>query len=162
MFPLQGEAFKPTLELLSEFDPDAANSLKNIARLSKADFEAMLRLEDCEGMSKENYVQHSVAAALCMGGDTAWIYENFRDGFWASLSLDVLRNLSVSPEELMEMVCGAEGPQGSNSTQFSVQQVRYVSLKTASARATLSFLSRRGYRHIQLKARAVVRCSGSF
>lgn len=113
--------------MLAAFDPEAANSLKNVAKLSKADFEAMTELEDCSGMSREQYLRHAVAAALGIGGESGWMVENLRSGFWSVIARELLEEMRVAQGDLMEMICGAEAT-GSRSSQFDVQHVFRVVL----------------------------------
>jgi len=120
---VKGTDFKPTMDLLAKFDPEVATGLKNVARLSDSDFKAMLELEDCPGMSRDQYLQHAVACALGIGGESSWIFNNLQNGFWSVFPHKVLQDLSVCESDLQEMVCGPASISGNNSDDFNVQQV---------------------------------------
>lgn len=48
-----GCTFSPTLELLREFDPDAAQSVENATRLPDGQFRDMCALEGCPGATRD-------------------------------------------------------------------------------------------------------------
>ena len=102
---LQGSRFSPTMELLQEFDPDAARGIRQVETLSDADFTAMVQLE---GLSKNTtrraYVQKSVEDVLVT--NVAWQFDALRAGFRLAMRQDELNTFGVTDEDLHEIVCG--------------------------------------------------------
>ncbi|KAG2433893.1 hypothetical protein HXX76_008246 [Chlamydomonas incerta] len=100
--------FQPTLEMLSEFDPDAANAVRNVAALPKDQLAGMLELEGLPGgWSAEQYTAHAVAQVLRDG--VAWQAGAVAAGFFAAVDRRLLRSWQLGPQALAGLVSGVSG-----------------------------------------------------
>ncbi|KAG2446496.1 hypothetical protein HYH02_008487 [Chlamydomonas schloesseri] len=100
--------FQPTLEMLAEFDPDAANAVRNVAGLPKDQLAGMLELEGLPGgWSAEQYTAHAVAQVLRDG--VAWQAGAVAAGFFAAVDRRLLRAWQLGPQALAGLVSGMGG-----------------------------------------------------
>lgn len=100
--------FQPTLEMLSEFDPDAANAVRNVAGLPKDQLAGMLELEGLPGgWSAEQYTAHAVAQVLRDG--VAWQAGAVAAGLFAAVDRRLLRAWQLGPQALAGLVSGVGG-----------------------------------------------------
>eukprot|EP00198_Chlamydomonas_reinhardtii_P004774 XP_001694110.1 ubiquitin-protein ligase [Chlamydomonas reinhardtii] len=105
---LKGAGFQPTLEMLSEFDPDAANAVRNVAGLPKDQLAGMLELEGLPGgWSAEQYTAHAVAQVLRDG--VAWQAGAVAAGLFAAVDRRLLRAWQLGPQALAGLVSGVGG-----------------------------------------------------
>ncbi|KXZ53241.1 hypothetical protein GPECTOR_7g1135 [Gonium pectorale] len=97
--------FQPTLEVLADFDPDAAASVRNAAALPQDQLAAVLELDGLPSTwTSEQYVRHSVAQILRDG--VAWQSAALAAGFFAALDRRLLRAWQLGPAALAALVAG--------------------------------------------------------
>ena len=101
---LAGGGFEPSLALLGQFDPAAADGLRKVKGLGDADFKAMLELEGEAGTDREAYV--AAGAARLLVTDCGWQFNALREGFYRALPQALLTPLSLTPSQLASGVCG--------------------------------------------------------
>ncbi|GFR47973.1 hypothetical protein Agub_g9797 [Astrephomene gubernaculifera] len=106
-----GGGFQPTLDMLAEFDPDAAAAVRNVAALPADQLRGMLELEGLPGdWSAERYTQHAVSQVLRDG--VAWQSKAVAAGLFAAVDRRLLRAWQLGPAALAALVAGGSGGGG--------------------------------------------------
>ncbi|EFJ42551.1 hypothetical protein VOLCADRAFT_107185 [Volvox carteri f. nagariensis] len=106
-----GGGFLPSLDMLSEFDPDAAAGVRNVASLPADQLRSMLELEGLPlDWSAELYTQHAVRRIL--RDDVAWQSEALASGFFAAVDRKLLRAWQLRPAALAVLVAGGTAAGG--------------------------------------------------
>ena len=119
-----------SLDLLREFDPDAANNLTKIKTMSKADFAAMCELEELDPntTSREQYVMISCERLLYGNQEDGassigWQLDALSRGFRKALPRQVLDAAQFTPSQLAHAICGLEvnGSGNGSEEDFSIK-----------------------------------------
>eukprot|EP00798_Chlamydomonas_sp_ICE-L_P021531 gene21531-28521_t len=102
---LEGDAFSPTLDLLKEFDPDAAASITQVISLPKDQLQSMMEMEDLPiSTTAAQYMVHATKQILVEAVD--WQSSAFRSGFLSALDRKLLSDNCLGPQELSAVVAG--------------------------------------------------------
>ncbi|KAK3277561.1 hypothetical protein CYMTET_14440 [Cymbomonas tetramitiformis] len=118
---LEGPNFCPTMQMLQDFDPESAKSLDNIRGLSEREFHGLLEMEGCQGLSRKEYINKSIADLLSDG--VQWQMEALEEGFVACVERQLFRTWAVTPRCLMDMVCGTD-----QEESFNIREVFRIAL----------------------------------
>lgn len=111
---LEGDSFKPTLDTLAEFDPDAATSVRNVASLPADQLSSMLDLEGLPpGWTAAQYTDHAVRQVLY--DSVKWQAAAVAVGFFGALDRRLLRAWQLGPAALAALVDGSGEGQGQGS-----------------------------------------------
>ncbi|GIL74172.1 hypothetical protein Vretimale_4802 [Volvox reticuliferus] len=101
-----GSGFVPTMEMLAEFDPDAATGINNVAALPSDQLRGMLELEGLPAdWSAEKYAQYAVTRIL--RDEVAWQSEALASGFFAAVDRRLLRLWQIGPTALAVLAAGS-------------------------------------------------------
>ena len=114
---LRGDQFSPTMETLLHVDPEAARSIRNVEKLPQADFEAMLEFEGKSGMSKDEFIHHSVRGILLDG--VKWQFDSLCRGFHSLVKPSLLQEYYSNGEALASAICG----ENTSHKTFNVRDV---------------------------------------
>ncbi|GIL54422.1 hypothetical protein Vafri_9959 [Volvox africanus] len=100
-----GSGFVPTMDMLAEFDPDAAAGVNKVAALPSDQLRDMLELEGLPAdWSAEKYTQYAVSRIL--RDEVAWQSEALASGFFAAVDRRLLRLWQVGPTALAVLAAG--------------------------------------------------------
>ncbi|PNG99405.1 putative E3 ubiquitin-protein ligase, partial [Tetrabaena socialis] len=102
---LEGPDFRPTLETLAEFDPDAALGVRNVASLPPEQLRGMLELEGLPAdWSADRYIKRAVLQVL--RDDIAWQSAALAAGFFAAVDRRLMRQWQLGPAALAALAGG--------------------------------------------------------
>lgn len=102
----EGAAFTPTLEQLEEYDPAAAQSIKQVANLPADQLRGLVEMEGLpRNTNAEAYTAHALRALLVHA--VAWQMDALRQGFAATLDRRALSVWQMGAAELSQLVEGA-------------------------------------------------------
>ncbi|GAX79078.1 hypothetical protein CEUSTIGMA_g6518.t1 [Chlamydomonas eustigma] len=111
-------AYRPGLEALEQFDPEAAASIRSVANLPRDQLKAMMAVEGLPGSTTaEQYIAHAVRMLLVEAVE--WQARSLAAGFSLTLDPKVLRSWSLDAEALAAVL---DDGSGMNRSDIDIQK----------------------------------------
>jgi hypothetical protein len=116
------DAFAPTLEMLTAYDPVAAGGIALAAALPRKELDAMLDMEGLPaGSSPQQFTALAVRALLL--GESEWAARSLVAGFQASIDVRLLRAWCVDAAALSAVLEGGGAPGAGSTGPIDVRSV---------------------------------------
>jgi hypothetical protein len=135
LVPYVGHSYAPTLDDLLAFDPTLHRAILKIRTMDDDEFKDLVDVDDDDvanvddGVAnsrqnqKEAFIERSMKQELV--DSVEWQFKSLKAGFFHTVPKEWLDHLLVAPEELKEMVCGAQDTQ---DTDFWLRKVFRVEM----------------------------------
>ncbi|WIA11861.1 hypothetical protein OEZ85_011947 [Tetradesmus obliquus] len=128
------EAFQPSLAMLQQHDPEAAQGLQAVLQLPQQQYQQLLQVEGRPGStSKQQYI--GLALQQLLVEDVRWQLEALQQGFFTVLDRQVLLDCCFNGASMACALCGAAVD---DSADFDVQKVFRVVVDDEDAASSSS------------------------